>query len=100
MPLLPPPNGTPISAHFQVISIAKPVTSSSETVGVMRIPPLAGPSAVLCRTTKARKPCIFPSLSCGSIDKLDAFHRLPQLIQNFRGNFAVDQQGRAFQVRQ
>ena len=91
MPLLPPPNGTPISAHFQVISIAKPVTSSSETVGVMRIPPLAGPSAVLWRTTNARNPCIFPSLNCGSIDKLDAFHGLLKLIQNVRRHFTVNQ---------
>jgi hypothetical protein len=49
-PPFAPPNGIPISAHFQVIHIASAFTSSSVTSGWYRIPPFDGPRAMLCVT--------------------------------------------------
>src|SRR6202034_2435004 len=49
-PPLPPPNGMLTTAHFQVIQAASARTSSSETSGAKRMPPLAGPLAMECWT--------------------------------------------------
>ena len=46
-PPLAPPNGIPISAHFQVIHIDSARTSSSTTSGWYRMPPFDGPRAML-----------------------------------------------------
>ena len=48
--VLAPPNGTSTRAHFQVIHIASARTSSRSVVGWNRIPPFAGPRAMLCCT--------------------------------------------------
>ena len=47
-PPFAPPNGTPATAVFQVISEASARTSSMSTSGWKRIPPLYGPRAPLC----------------------------------------------------
>ncbi len=49
-PPLAPPNGTSITAHFQVIQVASAFTSDADTEGWNRIPPLPGPRTVLCST--------------------------------------------------
>jgi hypothetical protein len=49
-PPLPPPKGMFMSAVFHVMSMAKHRTSSKETVGWNRSPPLNGPRALLCCT--------------------------------------------------
>ena len=43
-PPLAPPNGTPTTAHFQVIQAASALTSSTCTSGANRMPPFDGPS--------------------------------------------------------
>ena len=50
MPPLPPPKGRRMSADFHVIIAASAFTSSSETCGWKRMPPLNGPSRLLCWT--------------------------------------------------
>jgi len=42
-PPLAPPNGMPTTAHFQVIHMARALTSSRLTSWWYRMPPLAGP---------------------------------------------------------
>ena len=49
-PPLPPPYGMPTTAHFQVIHIARALTSSRLTSWWKRMPPLAGPRPRLCWT--------------------------------------------------
>src|SRR3989344_232270 len=56
IPLFPPPNGRPAMLVFHVIVRASRKTSSTSTVGVIRIPPFAGPRARLSRTTTAFSP--------------------------------------------
>src|SRR5439155_11633512 len=46
-PPFAPPNGMPTTAHFHVIHLANALTSSMETFGWYRIPPLDGPREVL-----------------------------------------------------
>src|SRR3989344_2943067 len=55
MPAFAPPNGKSAKAFLYVIARANRATSSTETVGVMRIPPLPRPLLVLSMT---KKPCI------------------------------------------
>ena len=50
MPPLAPPNGMPTTVHFQVIHIARALTSSNVTLGWYLMPPLHGPRAELCWT--------------------------------------------------
>src|SRR5207253_6882552 len=45
-----PPKGIFTTAHFQVIHVARARTSSIETSGAKRIPPLPGPRTVECST--------------------------------------------------
>ena len=79
MPDLPPPNGTPIREVFQVISIARPVTSP-ESLGVMRMPPFDGPNTSLCRTRNTSACNIWPS---GPADESrDLFCRLQHTASN------------------
>src|SRR5262245_23445463 len=61
MPPLPPPNGMSATAHFHVIHDASAETSSSETSGWKRMPPFAGPRAMLCCTRKPSNMWIVPS---------------------------------------
>jgi hypothetical protein len=56
-PPLAPPKGTSSTAHFQLIHVARAVTSSSSTLGWKRMPPLPGPRVSLCSTRKPRKRC-------------------------------------------
>jgi hypothetical protein len=56
IPDLPPPWGIPARAFFQVIARARRKTSRVLTVGVIRIPPIAGPMLLLSMTTIPRKP--------------------------------------------
>src|SRR3989338_550238 len=58
MPALAPPNGIPAKAFFQVIVRAKRNTSSSDTFGVIRMPPLPGPSTVLSITKNPAMPIL------------------------------------------
>ena len=55
MPLLAPPNGRSAIAFFQVMALARPITSSFVTSGTILIPPFPGPRAVLCMT---QMPCM------------------------------------------
>src|SRR3989338_5678229 len=56
MPAFAPPNGKSASAFLYVMARANRATSSAETVGVIRMPPLPRPLLVLSMT---KKPCIF-----------------------------------------
>jgi hypothetical protein len=56
MPDFPPPCGRPAMAFFQVMARARRKTSSVVTSLAMRIPPIAGPAAVLSTTTMPFKP--------------------------------------------
>ncbi len=65
-PPLPPPNGTWATAHFHVIQAARAVTSSRVTAGWNRMPPLAGPRAMLYCTRYPVKTSVSPlSISTG-----------------------------------
>ena len=66
--------------------MAKPVTSSRETVGVMRIPPLAGPRASLWRTMYACTTRILPSSRRGvSVNSKRDFGYDSKLGRVYRG---------------
>src|SRR3989338_9169647 len=51
IPDFAPPNGNPAKEHFQVMVRARRKTSSTVTDGVILMPPLPGPSAVLSITS-------------------------------------------------
>src|ERR1051325_519319 len=68
MPPLPPQNGMSATAHFQVIHEASAETSSSDTSGWKRIPPFAGPRAMLCWTRKPSNMRMLPSLAAPERD--------------------------------
>jgi len=53
--------GMPVTAHLNVIQKERAETSSSVTLGWKRIPPFAGPRALLCWTRKAWKIRMLPS---------------------------------------
>jgi len=55
IPDFAPPKGSSATAHFQVMVLASLKTSSTLTVGVILIPPLPRPKAVLSIT---KIPCV------------------------------------------
>ena len=59
-PPLPPPYGRLVTAHFQVIQLARALTSSKLTSGWNLIPPFAGPLVMLCWTLCPVKTWTFP----------------------------------------
>src|SRR5690348_10816248 len=61
MPPLAPPKGMLTTAHFHVISAARPRISSRLTFGPYRTPPLQGPRAMLCWTLKPSNTSSLPS---------------------------------------
>src|SRR3989344_4910943 len=67
IPALAPPKGRSASAHFHVIVLANLKTSSSETVGVILIPPFPGPSAELSTT---KKPLIVNHIAASQLKQI------------------------------
>src|SRR5205809_790848 len=76
-PPLAPPKGMLTTAHFHVISAAKPRISSNVTSGPKRMPPFEGPRAMLCCTRKPSKTSSRPlSMTTGMWTMISRF-RVP-----------------------
>jgi hypothetical protein len=79
-PPFAPPNGMFTTAHFQVIHAASAFTSSRVTFMSKRMPPLAGPRDVLCRTRMPVKTSTSPLSIITGIDTVISFSGLRRTL--------------------